>query len=61
MTFFIKGVVNVFTTTPLWVANTRLKLQGVQLNSSSDKAAAFRQRTYKGMIGQYWAQIKNVV
>ena len=28
-TAFLAGCVNVFVTTPLWVANTRLKLQGV--------------------------------
>lgn len=27
----VAGVVNVLTTTPLWVVNTRLKMQGVQL------------------------------
>lgn len=31
MYFFVTGVTNVLSTTPLWVANTRLKLQGTLL------------------------------
>jgi len=29
MYMFILGVINVLTTTPLWVVNTRLKMKGV--------------------------------
>ncbi|BFZ17856.1 hypothetical protein BsWGS_20895 [Bradybaena similaris] len=31
---FVSGVVNVLITTPLWVANTRLKLQGAKLHTA---------------------------
>ncbi|BFZ17855.1 hypothetical protein BsWGS_20894 [Bradybaena similaris] len=31
---FLAGVVNVLITTPLWVANTRLKLQGAKLHTA---------------------------
>ncbi|XP_028417399.1 peroxisomal membrane protein PMP34-like [Dendronephthya gigantea] len=30
---FLAGIINVLITTPLWVANTRIKLQGVNLKS----------------------------
>lgn len=30
---FITGVINVLTTTPLWVVNTRLKMRGIGLTS----------------------------
>ncbi|KAF2357674.1 Mitochondrial substrate/solute carrier [Trinorchestia longiramus] len=37
------GIINVMATTPLWVVNTRLKLQGTGLQLGEDKQ-------YKGMI-----------
>ncbi|XP_002740530.1 peroxisomal membrane protein PMP34-like [Saccoglossus kowalevskii] len=45
---FIAGVTNVLITTPLWVANTRLKLQGVRLKSNADKEV--KHPRYNGMI-----------
>ncbi|XP_076442207.1 peroxisomal membrane protein PMP34-like isoform X1 [Babylonia areolata] len=45
---FIAGLVNVFLTTPLWVANTRLKLQGAKLHTKAyDKVTSKR---YEGII-----------
>ncbi|KAK7112767.1 peroxisomal membrane protein PMP34-like isoform X1 [Littorina saxatilis] len=44
---YIAGVVNVLVTTPLWVANTRLKLQGAKLHTKAyDKAS---DRKYEGI------------
>ncbi|KAK7112768.1 peroxisomal membrane protein PMP34-like isoform X2 [Littorina saxatilis] len=44
---FVSGVVNVLVTTPLWVANTRLKLQGAKLHTKAyDKAS---DRKYEGI------------
>jgi len=48
------GVVNVLMTTPLWVANTRLKLQGTKLKNevSSNGGCSPRERThYCGLVG----------
>ncbi|PVD38005.1 hypothetical protein C0Q70_00610 [Pomacea canaliculata] len=44
---FISGVVNVLTTTPLWVANTRLKLQGAKLHTKVYEEA---ERKYDGIL-----------
>ncbi|KAL3876149.1 hypothetical protein ACJMK2_034021 [Sinanodonta woodiana] len=44
---FIAGVVNVLVTTPLWVANTRLKLQGAKFETESYRKG---QSKYSGMI-----------
>ncbi|XP_076442221.1 peroxisomal membrane protein PMP34-like isoform X2 [Babylonia areolata] len=45
---FVSGLVNVFLTTPLWVANTRLKLQGAKLHTKAyDKVTSKR---YEGII-----------
>ena len=46
----LSGVVNVLLTTPLWVANTRLKLQGAKMHTKAyDKAS---DRKYEGIIGR---------
>ncbi|XP_067875563.1 peroxisomal membrane protein PMP34 [Heterodontus francisci] len=42
---FISGVVNVLVTTPLWVVNTRLKLQGAILGNDD-----IQQTDYKGIL-----------
>ena len=53
---FCLGIINVLTTTPLWVANTRLKLQGAKLHTdqykkrSEEKSHMIR---YDGIIGKY--------
>ncbi|CAL1530700.1 unnamed protein product [Lymnaea stagnalis] len=51
---FIAGVVNVFVTTPLWVVNTRLKLQGANLHTAAYKKKDLPVRglnsQYKGII-----------
>ncbi|KAL8576629.1 hypothetical protein ACOMHN_025104 [Nucella lapillus] len=45
---YIAGVVNVLLTTPLWVANTRLKLQGAKLHTKAyDKDSS---RRYEGIV-----------
>lgn len=45
--FFFKGVVNVLLTTPLWVVNTRLKLQGAKFRNEDIVPT-----NYKGIIGK---------
>ncbi|XP_015923635.1 peroxisomal membrane protein PMP34 isoform X2 [Parasteatoda tepidariorum] len=45
----VAGVINVLLTTPLWVANSRLKMQGAKL-SSKDKKMIGENVTYKGLI-----------
>lgn len=30
---YILGIINVLTTTPLWVVNTRLKMKGIEVTS----------------------------
>ncbi|XP_031563339.1 peroxisomal membrane protein PMP34-like [Actinia tenebrosa] len=45
---YIAGIVNVLVTTPLWVANTRLKLQGVKLRSQNLESIATPK--YTGII-----------
>lgn len=42
------GVVNVLVTTPLWVVNTRLKLQG-----SKFRNADIRPTNYSGILGKW--------
>lgn len=42
------GIVNVLVTTPLWVVNTRLKLQGVKLES--DKVRDRKRMHYRGIL-----------
>lgn len=42
------GIVNVLVTTPLWVVNTRLKLQGVKLENNKDEDA--KKTHYRGII-----------
>jgi len=54
---FFAGCVNVFVTTPLWVANTRLKLQGIDASTenqdkdreSDSKEAPFLSTVSRGM------------
>lgn len=41
------GIVNVLVTTPLWVVNTRLKLQG-----SKFRNADIRPTNYSGILGK---------
>ncbi|KAK3789034.1 hypothetical protein RRG08_063750 [Elysia crispata] len=49
---FISGCVNVLLTTPLWVANTRLKLQGAKLHTEhyNKKTDAPSKRHYAGIL-----------
>ena len=46
----VAGVVNVLVTTPLWVANTRLKLQGAKLHTKAYGEAS--DRKYDGIRGR---------
>ncbi|TRY65066.1 hypothetical protein DNTS_026087 [Danionella cerebrum] len=43
---FISGAVNVLLTTPMWVVNTRLKLQGAKFRNED-----LQQTNYKGILG----------
>ena len=48
------GVINVLITTPLWVANTRIKLQGVNLKSEEmNKKVQYK---YTGLVGKVQRQ-----
>ncbi|XP_067830722.1 peroxisomal membrane protein PMP34 isoform X2 [Heptranchias perlo] len=51
---FISGVVNVLVTTPLWVVNTRLKLQGSNLRNDD-----IRQTDYKGILDAVTQIVRN--
>lgn len=44
--YFLAGVVNVLLTTPMWVVNTRLKLQGVRFRNED-----LQQTGYRGIFG----------
>lgn len=44
---FALGTVNVLLTTPMWVVNTRLKLQGAKFRNED-----LHQTHYKGIFGQ---------
>lgn len=48
MLCFALGVVNVLLTTPLWVVNTRLKLQGAKFRNEDIVPT-----NYKGIIGKH--------
>lgn len=49
---FIAGVANVLITTPLWVANTRLRLQGIKWkhDKAHSKSASVEDTHYAGLI-----------
>ncbi|KAL9956071.1 hypothetical protein ACROYT_G037492 [Oculina patagonica] len=46
---YLAGIVNVLMTTPLWVVNTRLKLQGATFRTK-DLDSSSKTRKYKGII-----------
>lgn len=50
--YYAAGIVNVFTTTPLWVVNTRLKMKGLGRGSAEHVADQ-----YSGLIGMTVARI----
>ena len=48
----ISGVANVLITNPLWVVNSRIKMQGVKnVQNGSVNNSECSQRKYKGLIG----------
>lgn len=49
---FIAGVINVLVTTPLWVVNTRLKLQGANFHTDEHKEAKVPR--YRGILDGLW-------
>ncbi|KAL5018700.1 hypothetical protein ScPMuIL_004422 [Solemya velum] len=49
---FIAGVINVLVTTPLWVVNTRLKLQGSSFITASYRES--KQPKYSGIFDALW-------
>jgi len=57
MAAHIVGLVNVMTTTPMWVANTRLRLQGIKWKaskSSTQDPSAVSNTNYNGLIGEIY-------
>ncbi|CAN9505234.1 unnamed protein product [Ophioblennius macclurei] len=50
----VSGVVNVILTTPMWVVNTRLKLQGVKFRNED-----LHQTQYRGMLDAFSQIIAN--
>ncbi|XP_053381876.1 peroxisomal membrane protein PMP34-like [Mercenaria mercenaria] len=54
---FISGVVNVLVTTPLWVVNTRLKLQGIKFQTEEYRGD--KQVRYNGIIDCLRKIVKN--
>ena len=46
----ISGVINVLMTTPLWVVNTRLKVQGAKFETENYQEE--KKVQYKGIIGK---------
>ena len=49
---YISGVANVLITNPLWVVNSRIKMQGVhKLGKGSPTDLEYSQRKYKGLLG----------
>uniref|UniRef100_A0A3P8SXR6 Solute carrier family 25 member 17 n=1 Tax=Amphiprion percula TaxID=161767 RepID=A0A3P8SXR6_AMPPE len=50
----VSGVVNVLTTTPMWVVNTRLKLQGVKFRNED-----LHQTQYRGIFDAFSQIIAN--
>lgn len=50
---FLLGIINVFTTTPMWVVNMRLKLQGKANRGNNNlEDEEHRPPHYLGMIGE---------
>lgn len=49
------GVVNVILTTPMWVVNTRLKMQGVKFRNED-----LHQTHYRGIFGERFISVKQV-
>lgn len=45
---FVSGVINVLITNPLWVVNTRIKLQGLKCGTESQKTTP--PTTYRGIL-----------
>lgn len=50
--FLFIGVINVVLTTPLWVANSRLKMQGAKI-STKDSKVLNKHPKYDGIIGLF--------
>lgn len=46
---FPSGILNVVVTTPLWVVNTRLKLQGAKFRAQNCE----NNKKYQGLLGEY--------
>ena len=51
--FVLIGATNVLTTTPLWVVNTRLKIQGVKTSLHKKSDEKHKSVHYKGISGIY--------
>ena len=51
--FTLIGATNVLTTTPLWVVNTRLKIQGVRTSQHKKSDEEQKSVHYKGIAGTF--------
>ena len=51
--FVLVGATNVLTTTPLWVVNTRLKIQGVRTSHHKKSDEEQKSVHYKGIAGTF--------
>eukprot|EP00794_Sanderia_malayensis_P009090 gene9090-10060_t len=47
---YVSGVLNSLMTTPLWVANTRLKLQGIKMKQPEECKKTNANKNYKGLF-----------
>ena len=52
---FISGIINVLTTTPLWVVNTRLKMRGLEVTPERNN------NEYTTLYGRYIQYYRHIL